>query len=279
MTGERSIFARVARFAVRRPWVVLALIAALSIGGAALALRLSTDAGTDTLVDRDDETFQATERFKEKFGDDAVVVLAEGDLRELVLTENLGHLLGLEGCLSGNLPEEGLADLPAVCREIAELNPSRVVFGPATFLNQSRRPDRAGAERPDRLRPAGGAGRGQEGARAGGRAGALRERAGRRRRQASQAVQQRFQQGLLQIATDYGITKVPQIDDPDFVSKVVFDSSQPAGTPKARFSYLFPNSSSALISLAAAPRPRASRERNRAIELIQARGRRSRVRA
>ncbi len=268
MTGERSIFARVARFAVRRPWVVLALIAALSIGGAALALRLSTDAGTDTLVDRDDETFQATERFKEKFGDDAVVVLAEGDLRELVLTENLGHLLGLEGCLSGNLPEEGLADLPAVCREIAELNPSRVVFGPATFLNQSV------AQIEQVL--SGQIGSAQQEAQA--EAKKARERAAEQglseseqdaaADQASQAVQQRFQQGLLQIATDYGITKVPQIDDPDFVSKVVFDSSQPAGTPKARFSYLFPNSSSALISSRLRPDLSES-ERNRAIELYK----------
>ena len=55
------------------------------------------------------------------------------------LTPDLGRVLRLEGCLSGNVPdnEEGLGQLPPVCREIAELKPARVVFGPATFINTS----------------------------------------------------------------------------------------------------------------------------------------------
>src|SRR5688500_19827986 len=46
-------------------------------------------------------------------------------------------MLALEGCLSGNVPDtkEGLGNLPPVCREIAELDPAKVVFGPATFIN------------------------------------------------------------------------------------------------------------------------------------------------
>src|SRR4029079_15419193 len=70
-------------------------------------------------------------------GSDAVVVLAQGDLRNLVLTANLGRLLELEGCLAGNAPEQALASLPPVCKQIADLHPSRVVFGPSTFLNQA----------------------------------------------------------------------------------------------------------------------------------------------
>ena len=108
----------------------------LCLLGAAGAMRLEADAGTDTLVDRDSESFAATEEFKRQFGDDPVVILVRGDLEELVLTENLRRLLNLEGCLSGSLPE-GQQPLSDTCARIAELDPSQVTYGPATFLNQS----------------------------------------------------------------------------------------------------------------------------------------------
>ena len=63
-------------------------------------------------------------------------MLVQGDLQRIVLTENLGQLLRLEGCLSGNLPQEGQPAAP-VCREIAEMNAVRAVYGPATSLNES----------------------------------------------------------------------------------------------------------------------------------------------
>ena len=54
-----------------------------------------------------------------------------------MLTSDLNRLLRLEGCLSGNVPDskEGLRSLPPVCREIAALDPAKVVYGPATFVN------------------------------------------------------------------------------------------------------------------------------------------------
>ncbi len=248
---------------------MLGLIAALAIAGGAAALKLETDAGTDTLVDRGDKTYEATQRFKEKFGDDAVVVLAEGDLRDLVLTENLGKLLGLEGCLSGRAPDEKvLAQLPEVCRKIAELDPSRVVFGPATFLNQSvaqietlLRTQVTSAQQASQLAGE----RARRKAAAEGASTTEQEEAGNA---AEQQVLQAFQSELFQIATRYNITRAPRIDDPDFVSKVVFDASQPAGTPKTRFSYLFPNRNSTLISIRMKPELSES-DRREAIDLYK----------
>jgi uncharacterized protein len=130
------MFGRLVAWAVRRPRPVVAGTVFLCLLGAAGALRLEADASTDTLVDRDSESFAATEEFKQQFGDDPVVVLVRGDLRELVLTDNLGRLLNLEGCLSGRVPE-GQQAITETCGQIAELDPSQVVFGPATFLNQS----------------------------------------------------------------------------------------------------------------------------------------------
>ena len=74
---------------------MLAGIFALALLGAAGALSLKPDAGTDQLVDNDSSAYRATEDFKGKFGDDAVVVLIKGDLQKLVLTSDLGTLLSL----------------------------------------------------------------------------------------------------------------------------------------------------------------------------------------
>ena len=74
-----------------------------------------------------------------EFGDDAVVVLVKGSLEQLVLTSDLATLLSLEGCLSGNAPGGAVfTDKPAPepCAKLAETKPARVVYGPATFLNQ-----------------------------------------------------------------------------------------------------------------------------------------------
>ncbi|MBA3299215.1 MAG: hypothetical protein H0U24_03950, partial [Thermoleophilaceae bacterium] len=119
----------------RRPLVAIGAVAVLAVGGTALALQLEASAATDTLVSSSSDTFRATERFKKDFGDEAVVILVKGNLQKTVLTEDLGRLIRLEGCLSGNVPKEGLRRLPAGCRELARLKPARVVFGPGTFIN------------------------------------------------------------------------------------------------------------------------------------------------
>src|SRR5918996_489238 len=122
----RDLLARIAAWCVERPAPVLAAAVLVTLVGAIAALRLEVDAGTDQLVDRDSETFEATEEFKREFGDDAVVVLVEGDLRQLMLTEDLGVLLSLEGCLSGNAPGEAPAPEAPACAELAESKPARV---------------------------------------------------------------------------------------------------------------------------------------------------------
>ena len=133
------MFARVVGAVARHPLPVLAVTLLLALGGAGLALRLEPSVGTETLVDRGSETFEATQRFRDDFGDEAVLVLVRGELTRTVLTEDLGRVLALEGCLSGNVPDnkKGLGNLPPVCREIAELDAAKVVFGPATFINTS----------------------------------------------------------------------------------------------------------------------------------------------
>jgi uncharacterized protein len=239
----------------------------LCLIAAAGALRLGTDASTDTLVDRDSESFAATERFKQQFGDDPVVILVRGDLRQLLMTDNLGRLLNLEGCLSGRQPQDQ-QPLTETCGQIAELDPSQVTFGPATFLNQSaiqaekfiqgRTQDALAQARAESAAAA----------RAAARRGASEEVQQREAQAAGEAVLGQFQSGLLNLAVRSGLTGPPRLDDPRFVSQVVCDSRMPSCTPKERFSYLFPSSDAALISIRLRPEL-SEAEREHAIDLFR----------
>ena len=257
------------RVLVRRPLLAIAAVAILALGGAAAALRLEPSAATDTLVSSSSESFQATERFKRDFGDEAVVILVKGDLQRTVLTDDLGRLIRLEGCLSGNVPDEGLRRLPPSCREIDRLKPARVVFGPGTFVNTAAgqitdefiRRREATERRADRA------------AAAARRASARRGDSGARRRRlaesAASLVRRQFTREALGLALRYGITELPSVDSPGFVSKLVFDSrGGKVGAPKSRFSYLFPSKRAALIQVRLRPDLTDS-ERSRAIDLFQ----------
>ncbi|HEY3188308.1 MAG TPA: hypothetical protein VGJ70_12595, partial [Solirubrobacteraceae bacterium] len=125
--------------AARRPVLVGLVVGALAVAGGALALGLEPSAGTDTLVGRGTPSYRATQRLHERFGDDAVFVLVREPVTSLVLTSDLGRLLGLEGCLSGRRPRGAAVPGGArgPCARLAETRPARVVFGPATFINEA----------------------------------------------------------------------------------------------------------------------------------------------
>ena len=261
-------FARIARAATRRPRLTLAIVAVLALGGAALALRLEPSVDTDTLVDRSSDTFAATEDFKRDFGDDSVVVMAQGPLKQIVLTANLGRLIRLEGCLSGNVPPEGLRQLPPVCTQLARAKPARVVFGPGTFLNLAasqisggfQQRLRSNQRQSDLL-----AKQAQDASRRRGDPPEVQRRLGN---QARQLAQSQFQQQLLGLGLRYGLLSVPSVDNPDFVSKVVFDPRARNEQPKSRFAYLFPSRNAALIQVRLKPNLTDS-QRREAIDLIK----------
>jgi uncharacterized protein len=266
-TLSGMILGRFAGWAVKRPRQVVAGTLFLCVIATAGALTLGTDASTDTLVDRDSDSFAATERFKQQFGDDPVVILVRGDLRELLLTDNLGRLLNLEGCLSGRVPE-GQQPRTETCSRIAALDPSQVTFGPATFLNQSA----IQAEKFINSRTQSALAQAQAAsaaaARAAERRGAPPAVQQREADAAAQGVLGRFQSGLLDLAVRSGLTGPPRIDDPRFVSQVVCDSRLPECTPKEKFSYLFPSTDAALIAVRLRP-GLSEDEREQAIDLFR----------
>jgi hydrophobe/amphiphile efflux-3 (HAE3) family protein len=266
-------FERVVRAAAHRPRRVLALVALLCAAGTALALGLQPSAATSTLAGRSSDSYQATERYREHFGDHAIVVLARGPLEQLVLTENLGRLLGLEGCLSGNRP----AGRPAPggergpCAELARSKPVQVVYGPGTFINsavgeiQDQLKRRLDAKATQARRAADAA---RQVARRQGKSKSERERLAR---SAEQLVYAQFVRDLLALNLKYGlgVDETPRLDDPDFVATLVFDPKRSATTPKARFAYLFPSSEAAAIQVRLEP-DLTDEQRERATALVRA---------
>ncbi len=226
-------FGRVAAWAAGHARAVLALSVVLALAAGIGATRIPTDAGVGTLVDTDTATYRATQQVRESFGEEPVVVLAEGDLQGLVLGPNVFRLLRLEGCLSGKVPR-GAKPIPGPCAELAELDPVEFLAGPATFLNES-----------------------------------VVQIDAQLRRLAQRVPPQRFREFLLSVATRYGITSAPSLANEEFVATVVFDLARARGTPKSRLAYLFPNSHSAQIVVRLKPDLSAG-ERHRTIDLIEA---------
>ncbi len=270
---RRDFFGSLARAVTRRPTIVLAVVAMLALGGLALALRLEPQTGVDTLVSGSSDRAKASERFKRDFGDDAVVVLVKGkkgkgDLQRTLLSPDLGRLIKLEGCLSGNVPPEGLKQLPAPCRELAKLKPAKVVYGPGTFINTAV--NQINDQLVQRQRAT--TQQAQQAADAARKRSARRGDSKARQRQAAaeakSQVQNQFTQETLQLAARYGLTGLPKLDNPDFISTLVFDNKRGVGQPKTRFAYLFPSATSALVQVRLRP-GLSEAERERTIELIR----------
>jgi hydrophobe/amphiphile efflux-3 (HAE3) family protein len=259
-------FASVVRFAVRKPAVVLGIVGVLVFGGALLAAtQLSPSSSTDSLVGEGSDAYAATERFKQEFGDEAVVILAQGELQKLVLTKNLEQFVTLEGCIGGNPPKEGgkeaLAKLPAPCKELAELKPARAVYGPGTFVNTAI----SGAQdflagKTSQIKAAGDAAR--KASKDRGDSPAKQEELGRA---AENLAQQEVQAELLRLYLRYNIANPASLE---FIAALIFDGSKGAGEPKQRFAYLFPSKDAAMITVRLRP-DLTDEERSRAIELIK----------
>lgn len=267
MRGDR--FAALVRAATRRPLLTVALVALLAAGSAVFALlRLEPSTSEETLADRDSATAKATERYRTQFGGDTVLVLVKGDLQRTVLTSDLGRLLSLEGCLSGNVPPDGLEELPAVCSEIAREKPARVVYGPGTFINTAANEILKGFEQ----RRASSA---DQGRRAAAAARQLARRQGRSKREqdrlakaAESLAYAEFTRDALRLALRYGFTGLPALDNADFVSNLVFDPSRGPGAPKRRFAYLFPGKDAALVQVRLKPEL-SDEQRREAIALVE----------
>jgi hydrophobe/amphiphile efflux-3 (HAE3) family protein len=256
--------------AARRPVVVGLAVGALAIAGAVAALRLEPTAATDTLVGKGSSSYAATERLHQRFGDEPVYVLVREPVTKLALTSDINRVLGLEGCISGNAPKGQVppGGRAGPCARLAATKPVKVVFGPGTFLNEAvgQIQDQFAAESNAKAAQAQRAAKAARAlARSQHKTPAQVRRLGE---QAKQLVYAEFTRNVLSLALKYGITSTPQLNDPQFVSKIVFDDTKGPGVPKGRFAYIFPNQNSALIQVRFRP-GLSEGARDRAIRLVR----------
>jgi uncharacterized protein len=246
------VLSALASGAARRPRLIIAIAIALGLAGAGLALRLHPTAATDTFVSSSSSEYKATQRFYRNFGEEPIEVLVKGNLQKLVLSTDIFRLAGLEGCLSGNVPAAALASEGGPngpCGALARAHTVKVVFGPGTFVTEATdqineqltaqtKQAEAQAKQAERVVTKAALARGLPAGEA--------ETLGK---EASKVTTGRFREYLATLALTYGITERPSLGDPNFLSTLVFDPTKPAGTPKARFGYLFPSANAALVSV------------------------------
>src|SRR3954454_3458929 len=241
--------------AARRPLAVGLFVTVLALAGAALALRLAPTTASKTLVGTSSASYQATARDNELFGEDAVYVLVRGAVSKLVLTSDLERLIALEGCLGGNVPAKAtpVGGWGSPCGRMGQTKPAKVVFGPGTFINEavtqigdqySRQLSSIQADAQKQYDAAYQLARARKYPVA---------RAKRVAEQARALAQYQALSDAMKLAIKYGILKQPQVNDPGFVSSIVFEGGKAAGTPKSRFAYLFPNANSSLIQVRLKP--------------------------
>jgi hypothetical protein len=246
------ILGALAGAAAGRARLVLAIAAVLGLGAAALALRLHPTAATSSFVSGNSPEYKSTQSFYRSFGEEPIVVLVKGDLQQLVLSSDVDRLVGLEGCLSGNVPAAALASEGGAngpCGALARAKTVKVVFGPGTFINESA--NQIDEQLAVQTRQAEGEAKQAEHVVS---AAALKRglsvtQARALGRQAGKVTTAGFQKSLVTLALQYGLTAKPSISDPSFVSALVFDSTKGAGIPKQRFAYLFPSPNAALVSV------------------------------
>jgi len=246
---------------------------ALGLGGAALALGLHPSAAADTFVGRSSADYRATQRFYANFGEEPVAIVVREDLQQLLYSSDLERLAGLEGCLSGNVPAQALAaegGANGPCGQLAAARTVKAVIGPGTFVNEAATQSAALLQRQnEQARNAAAQAESVVRAAALGR-GLPPAQAARLGREASRITLTRYTEEVVSLGLRYGLRGVPSVSDPNFVSRVVFDSAAKApGTPKQRVAYLFPSRDTALISV----RMRAGlseAQRTRTIALIRA---------
>ena len=264
----------------------VAVVALLTVAGAALALTLTPSTAISTFVSSSSPDYAATQATARAFGADPVIVLVRAPLTTLIQQGPLSTLSRLEACLAGEqlrldrrlaayvpvaahaAEPYGGADSP--CGKLMRLRAAHVVYGPATFLN------RAVAAVNTQI--------GELTADAAGTVRAAEEAARRLARQqgldakaTAEAVRAAgelaLERQLAAVGGAAGVTGtlsgVPSISDPTFLRQIVFGAGTGAATPVARFSYLFPSSDAGVIQV----RLRAGlsdSQQQRAIGLIRA---------
>lgn len=250
-----------ARLVLRKPLIVIVAVGVLAVAATLLALRIDADTGVESITGSSSDAYAATQKWAKQFGGDPIVVLVKSNdkdgLPRIVLGPDLAALAGLEGCLSGKIPNSARVqpDTPEVCKRLGDLKPAVAVYGPGTFVTTAAASVNVGIDKIlARAKKTGdeAAAAAREIARRQGKPVAEQEAAAKAAQELS-AVQ--AAKDALQLGQEYGlgVGNLPSIDNPAFVAQLIFDPEKGSKEPKSRFQYLFPSSESALIQMRLRP--------------------------
>ena len=241
---------RVVLWSLRRPRRVAAAVVLLALLAAFGVTQLRTSAAVSTLVGTGSAEYRAQRDVAERFGDEAVVVLARESARDLLLTEDVQRLVALEACLAGADPvgEQTPGGRDGPCARLRELRPAKAVYGPGTFvttgaalLNEQIRSTVARVQAgpgPERERV-------EQAARDAGQTRAQIAAAGR---EAERAFQRETAE-LLRLARSYGLG-IGGVSPADtgFVRRFAFGGSA-EGPPRALFAPVLPGGTAGLVAV------------------------------
>ncbi len=275
MDSAGRFFSRVVRLITDRPIATICVVAALAAGGLVAALGLQASDSTSSLLGGSSDAAKATDRFHQQFGDEAVRVLVAGPLeRTMLVPENILKLITLEGCLAGREPSSAQAraafdKLPQPCHALTELHAVRSVYGPGTFVNTSVNEIAGGFQQQQQAAAKQAASASAAARKLALKRGYSQKRANKLAADARKLAQLQFQRSIILMATRYGISSIPSVDNTEFVSQLLFDPARGVNQPKARFAYLFPSSDAAVIHIRLKPEL-SDAARDRALNAIRA---------
>ncbi len=246
------------------------VVTAARAGGRRARAAPGADAATDTLVGRDAPRAQATERCTSASATTRCTSSSAGRCRSSCSPRTSSACSGSRAASRGNVPK-GQSRAAArtgrargsrrPSRSRSSSGPGRSSTSPSRQIQDQFTAQSAAAARP---RQAGGAARKLALARKEGRA-----REASKLGRAGQAARARaqFARDALQLALKYGITSAPQLNDPGFVSQLVFDRQGARGRRRRASPTCSRTKDSALIQVRLQPGARPSAQRDDAIAL------------
>ncbi|MBN1367155.1 MAG: RND family transporter [Dehalococcoidales bacterium] len=207
-------------FVEKMPWWVIAIVIILSAAAVPGVLLLETDSSLNTLVSPDSPVYQDTQRYQEKFGDDPVTIILNGNVQDIFSSANLYQLSRFEQEFSASHE----------C----------YIISPVTLLNQAVTQALAAqqtmqAQLEQALKDAAQAAI-QQAAAAGLDEAAQQQAA----QQAQAAVMQQFQSAIEQFEQ----IGTPSLDNPNFIAAVLYNSD---GNINESFASIIPDDTHALI--------------------------------
>lgn len=259
-----------ARLALRRPPLTIGVIGLLAVIGALFALNLSPDTGITSITGEGGQTQKDTEVWAKQFGGDPIIVVAKGNVAKMMLGADSGILSGLEGCLSGNIPEDKLSGQPQVCGELARLKPAVAVYGPGTFVNTAAVSIEQTIQQIAKDADKEGRAAGKAAAEVARRSGKSAAEQAKVREAAINATKVQMAAQFLALGNEYGlgINSKPELTNASFVARLIFDPVQGSDVPKSRWAYIFPSRNAAMIQVRLRP-DLTEAQRAQAVDLVK----------